>query len=161
MLRATAVCRAASNDAMKCLQSSFVVVRDGDLSKIMHAININTPPLGPSSSTRRGGGGGLKEVGGGRGERGHGGGRETGGGIEGPGGSHALPVCIDIKDLVMGIDTGADACAERGLRESTAGDEGWTGCEEAAETGGDLCWIYYTSGSTGPPKGVLCEHRCA
>ena len=110
-------------------QSSFVIVREGDLSKFAQAINLDTTPLGNGEKERV------------------------------VGGSRAPPTCIDIMDLFVlaGVD-GCDACAQD---EARGGGEWWSGLEEEEGRDGDVCWIYYTSGSTGPPKGVLCEHRCA
>ena len=109
-------------------QSSFVIVREGDLSKFTQAINLDTTPLGSGEK-------------------------------ESVGDSRAPPTCIDIKDLFDGA--GVDGCDARAQDEARGGGEWWSGLEEEEGRDGDVCWIYYTSGSTGPPKGVLCEHRCA
>ena len=69
------------------------------------------------------------------------------------------PLCIYVKELAQDAGEGADAQA--GAHTSVLprpSSHGWQECPSAAD---DLCWVFYTSGSSGLPKGVLCQHKCA
>jgi long-subunit acyl-CoA synthetase (AMP-forming) len=71
------------------------------------------------------------------------------------------PLCINVRELAQDAGEGADAHAKKHTsvlpRPSSHGWR-WQECPSAAD---DLCWVYFTSGSSGLPKGVLCQHKCA
>jgi len=65
-----------------------------------------------------------------------------------------VSIAVDAEDL------GAAPVSAPGSAE---GEVEGAECEECEDDSGAgrVCWIYYTSGSTGQPKGVLCEHQNA
>jgi non-ribosomal peptide synthetase component F len=71
--------------------------------------------------------------------------------------AHRRPVSVDVRDM---MDSASPSVANKTEQErNTEQDEG----KEQGHQGlqGEMCWIYYTSGSTGVPKGVGCVHENA
>jgi len=71
------------------------------------------------------------------------------------------PLCISVQQLVLVAGADADAaCTAVGPLRQRLGGRASAGDDVCrASAADDLCWVYYTSGSSGMPKGVLCTHR--